>query len=129
MYSYTRGFTLIEVLIGLVLLSLILLGFDGIGMLALQKSQETYFYEAAENQMQVITERLMALHNLQNLNAQINQWNGENEIILPQGYGLVQGVFPSYEVSVFWGERNNTQVCTMTILGHSGCIKRKIQLD
>ena len=78
------GFSLLEVLISLVLLTFILLGVDAIEMVTLQNNQASYFSSVAENQLHSISQQLCSAGNSINTSEIIAAWNQENEILLPQ---------------------------------------------
>ncbi len=115
------GFTLIEVLISLLLLSSILIGFDAFCIHSLRGIRNTFFFVQATNQVMSMEERLIALKNHAGIDEQIRIWNVENAKVLPQGFGKVEGVYPQYTVQIFWG--NKKPPCENTQIGNNGCIK------
>lgn len=96
------GFTYVELIISLLLLSLILLGLNAMEVMALRQSSRAWYYQVAVNQADNMLDRLRALKKDTGLDDQIKRWNQENGVILPQGGGIVQGEFPAYTVQVFW---------------------------
>lgn len=98
------GFTLIEVLISLFILSLILLGFNGMLLLATQQTHAAYHFSIASQQMITMIERLHALGNAEGLEDQIITWNAQNRQLLPHGIGTITGSYPSYTVTLHWGK-------------------------
>ena len=109
------GFSFIEVLVSLLLLSLILLCFDAAELFSLRTTQEAYYFNVATHQLNAMTERLIALADHHGLEQQIVIWDAQNKEILPKGRGKVEGRFPDYWVSVCWGK--------------SECLKEKIELS
>lgn len=104
----TAGFSFIEILISMLLLSLIFLGMDGAGVYALHNDKNAWVYRVAFNQLSNMTERLRVVgDDNQYLKQQIEVWNRQNAEILPNGKGTVIGEYPSYIVSVSWGEVND----------------------
>lgn len=99
-----NGFSLIEVLISLLILSLILLGFDAMEIDALRENRNAYYFSVAENQLNSIAQRIQA--HPQDITKQLMIWNQQNQQILPQGKGNVSGLFPNYIVTIFWGEKH-----------------------
>src|SRR5205809_775092 len=99
-----KGFSLIEVLISILLLSIALIGIDALELNSLRISRETYYLSVATNQMQSIADRLKVFSNNNVLQSEIDDWNRENKNILPQGRGQVSGIFPFYQIAVFWGD-------------------------
>lgn len=123
---YLRGFTLIEVLISLILLSLLLLGFNAMEMDALRSARAAYYFDLATQQLIAMTECLRVLGANQNLNEQITLWNLQNQDVLPAGRGTVSGSYPSYVIAVYWGKFS--QECKQVKLGQSGCVQQRLQL-
>jgi hypothetical protein len=97
-----RGLTLLEVLVSLVLLMLMLLGFDAMQLSALRSAKSAYYLSVATQQVDVIVQRLSVLKELFNGDA-IAEWNIENQTVLPNGLGRVDGQFPNYRISINWG--------------------------
>ena len=98
----STGFTLLEILISLFLLSLILLGLDAMQIYALRENRAAFYFLTAENQIDAMIERLYALNTQENLAEQINIWNQQNQEVLPLGKGSVSGYFPSYTLKIEW---------------------------
>src|SRR5690242_4208553 len=97
--SKVSGFTFIEVIVSLLLLSLILLGFNAMQLQALRETQSAYDYSVAALQLNAMTERLRALDKWAGLQEQINIWNLQNKQVLPQGKGEVMG----HTIKITWG--------------------------
>jgi Tfp pilus assembly protein PilV len=123
MYYSLLGFSLIEVLISLLLLSFILLGFDATEMYSVRAIRAAYYFDVATNQLNNMYERLRMLGADDDVSSQIIMWNKENQIVLPQGRGQVLGHFPDYTIIVYWG---NIPMCTHNQLGNSGCINQHL---
>lgn len=122
MANVNLGFTLIEILISLFLLSLILFGFNSFELYSLREARNSYYYSVAENQLNNMVERLQ---HPTHLNQKIEIWNKQNRQLLPHGHGQVDGQFPSYTVSIFWGSAESQPSCKK---GRSDCISIPIQL-
>ncbi|EKD74275.1 MAG: hypothetical protein ACD_45C00012G0010 [uncultured bacterium] len=118
------GFTLIEILVSLLLMSVILFGFDAIEIYSLKQAKTAYFLGIAVNQMANMSERLIALQTHTELAEQVNRWNQENQSVLPNGFGVVMGHFPNYILSLYWGGK--LQSCVKNQLGEPGCLREKI---
>jgi prepilin-type N-terminal cleavage/methylation domain-containing protein len=121
-----NGFTLIEVLISLLLLSLMLLGFDAMGIFGHSETRSAYYYTQAVNQIFCLEERLRALNVHDGLENQIEIWNKENQTVLPNALGSVTGIYPTYTITLFWGESQTD--CPHVRVGQSGCVSEKITL-
>ena len=96
------GYTLIEVLVSLLLLSVMLLGMDVMQIFALRQSRAAYYLSVAHTQMQSISERLRMTATLDPAMT-ISAWNTENALVLPQGVGYVRGSYPVYHAQLCWG--------------------------
>lgn len=97
------GFTLIEVLISLFILSFILLGFNGMLLQSERYTYADYYFSIASQQMITMIERLHALGDAPGLEDQIAHWNTENMQLLPKGEGVIEGFYPSYTITLHWG--------------------------
>ena len=71
-------------MISLLLLSLILLGFNAMQIQALRETQHAYYFTVATFQWNAMAERLRALKDQGGLEHLIKNWNTEN-LILPNG--------------------------------------------
>lgn len=120
------GFSLIEVLVSLLLLSLILMGFDAFCLSSVRGLREDYYFTQASNQVSMMSERLRALDAADGMHEQIEQWNKENATVLPLGKGEVSGSYPNYVITVYWGEKQSE--CTNMRIGGAGCIREKLYL-
>jgi len=123
----TKGFSLIEVLISLLLISLILFGLDAAQIYAIKEAKIAYFFNAAINQINNASERLAVLKMHDGLDQQITTWNAENQTLLPAGFGEIVGEFPHYIITIYWG--NAPHHCEKQQIGPAGCLKKEIQLE
>lgn len=117
------GFTLLEVLLSLLLISFILLGLDATQIYALKRAKAHYFFSLATQQVNNLREQLYAGRQVIDINAQVANWNKQNHLLLPQGFGVLTGNFPNYVVTLYWGTMD---FCAQTYIGESGCVKEKI---
>lgn len=124
MKNKNKGFSLVEILISMLLLSLILLGLDGMQIHALQQSRIACISSIAANQLHAMAERLRAC-SMDEIEDQILIWNQQNNLVLPGGRGKVEGQYPSYTLIIFWGEHKNNE-CKKNQIGQSGCLIKKI---
>ena len=99
MKSPHSGFSLIEVLVSLLLLSFILLSFDAAEIVAFRKSRDAYYFSIAVNQLNAMKERLRVFKNHSGLEQQIELWNLQNQEVLPQGKGIVT----EQQIKINWG--------------------------
>jgi prepilin-type N-terminal cleavage/methylation domain-containing protein len=120
------GFSLIEVLVSLLLISFILLGFNSTEVSSMSAIRDAYQFNLANHQLNNITERLRILKQYPGIEQQVAEWNTENQMILPQGKGEVEGHFPEYTISIRWGEQELP--CQQNQLTQGGCLTRHISL-
>jgi type II secretory pathway component PulJ len=119
------GFSLFEVLICLVLLTISVLGLEAMQAKAVKDSRKFYYLCVAVHQLENMTERLYALHNLTGLESQLRSWNQENQILLPQGQGYIQGTYPNYHIMISWLDAPK---CLANSLGLKACLSADINV-
>ena len=117
-----HGFSVIEVLISLLILSLILLGFDAMQIASLRRCQQAYFFSVAEQQLVAMSERLQSFSEI---TKQIAIWNQQNQQLLPNGLGVISGTYPDYQLSIFWGEKMHPDDCQA---GKTKCLTIEVHL-
>lgn len=113
------GYTLIEILVSLLLLSILMLGLNTIQAVSLRSARAADYVGIAEMQLYSMAERLTLLTDSA-VNDQISLWNEQNSRELPNGHGVVSGHFPAYHVAIYWGKA--TQPCDQLLQGLSGCL-------
>ena len=100
------GFSLLEVLISLFILSIALLGLDATGLFSWQLQLNAYYAALAEQQLQNMEERLRLLEvSPFALEQEVALWNLENKRLLPKVKGKVSGTYPNFELSLIWGQK------------------------
>lgn len=82
-----NGFSLIEVLVTLIILSLGLLSIAGIEIVALRNTQQAYLRSVATTQIAAMLERLRANQSDIARNNEYQRWNVANQRLLPQANG------------------------------------------
>lgn len=97
--NHCYGFSLCEVLISIMILTIGILAITKMQLLAIQNDEDAYFYSVGENQLQTMTEYI-AFGSLPHSD-EIQQWNNENAWALPQGVGYITGQGP-YIVVLNW---------------------------
>ena len=122
------GFSFIELLISLLLLALVLLGFDAMEIYALRETQAAYFFSVAENQLHSMVEHLYALEKSADISQTVDSWDKQNHEVLPHGKGYVVGVFPNYKITIFWGEKTNKCTCPKKLLEKNYCLTTQVNL-
>jgi prepilin-type N-terminal cleavage/methylation domain-containing protein len=103
------GFSLIEILITLFVISVGILGIIGLQLSSLRVTQNAYFQSIAITQLTALIERMRA-HKPENWPTQLLEWNTINLEVLPQGKGTYACM----------NEKNEKTVCTITLLWEQG---------
>ncbi len=116
-----QGISLIEVVVSLFLLSFMLLGLDAMNLYSMRENKNAWIFTKVVNQLNVMTQELKAMKSLNGLDELIKEWNRENHEIFLDGYGVVSGEYPNYEVELSWGGYQGA--CGNNIVGISGCWK------
>jgi prepilin-type N-terminal cleavage/methylation domain-containing protein len=98
------GFTLIEVLLSLFILSLCLLGLDAMQLSALHAAKNAYDFSVAAAQISNMHERMLALNN-QSFTQELEKWNQQNHSVLLKGQGWIKGHYPHYHIILSWQEQ------------------------
>lgn len=114
------GFSLIEVLVSLFLLGLIVLGFAATEVHALHTQRAAYNFNVAIIELQGMIERVRVMRGRADLTSLLASWNQQNQEVLLQGWGTIEG----NEITIYWGKRVGN--CAHTTLGVSGCIREEI---
>lgn len=106
------GFTLLEILISLFLLSLILLGLDAMELAALREAQTAYSFAVAAEQAKAISGRI-----------RVKQGRDMTEWVqhLTNGKGSVRGNYPHQQIIIFWGAQE-MHACEKDIIKKNGCL-------
>jgi len=120
MLTSHKGSSFIEILISLLLISSLAIGMDMMQVNALRKSLSSYYFAIATQQLANITEKLSVYHST-DLSDLIEHWNQQNQIVLPQGKGSINGIFPNSEAVIFWGGANEEN-CHATKAEKTGCV-------
>ena len=90
----------------------------------LKEQSNAYHLSLAIQQIQNMEERLLALRVQSELAAQVQEWNLQNQMLLPSGRGEVLGQHPNYFISLTWANSN----CKDNNGVISGCIKEEFIL-
>lgn len=98
------GFSLIEVLIAWMLLSLTVVGIMTFQIEMLRNSHDVYLQSTAAIQANNLLERLKANHLPDYRNRELDEWNLQNRELLPDGLGKYQCMISHCEVDLQWRE-------------------------
>lgn len=82
-----KGFSLLEVMLALFILSVGLLGMVGMQLSAMKYTDEAYFQSLATTQLSSMMERLRANHSSESRERDFQRWNVLNATLLPEGEG------------------------------------------
>jgi len=99
------GFSLIEVLVALFLLSVALLGVAGLHLVSLAHNHSAYLESIASQQLVSMAERLRANQG-QQLAQEMILWNADNQRLLPAGQGEVSYYEDQYLIVLSWQWRD-----------------------
>ncbi|MDX1900840.1 MAG: prepilin-type N-terminal cleavage/methylation domain-containing protein [Gammaproteobacteria bacterium] len=124
--NHYSGFTFLEILVSLFLLSIALFGLDVIHLRTLRDTQSAWYFSLATLQLNNLSEQLHAMHSESELAAIIQEWNMQNQNVLPKGRGSVVKNSATYQVTIAWG--NDSAPCTHNHIDISGCLREDIPL-
>ena len=96
------GFTLLEALLALFILSFGLLGIAGMQLAGLEQSQDSYFESVAAVQLFSLQERLRVNKSQEAKNQELEYWNMSNARLLPRGKGNYQCQQKFCTLRIFW---------------------------
>lgn len=114
------GSSFIEITISMVLLSIILLGFDGMQIIALREAKSAYYYTVAMQQLHTMLDQL-EISDGNDMPQSLLLWNKQNREVLPDGYGVMCHANNHRTLAIFWGGATE-QGCHGNHIGQSGCI-------
>lgn len=97
-----QGFTLLEVLVSLLMVSIGLLGITGMQLFGLRHAGEAYEYAVATVQLESMLERLRANQTPEARSNELIRWNNINQRVLPNGKGDYECQQGICRVEVSW---------------------------
>lgn len=100
-----QGFSLLELLIALIILTIGLLGFAQAEIASLRDAQTAYFQSMASLQAAGMAERLRGCGNLKSncVSREKTDWQSETKTLLPNVTSEVSPCHPDCKISLQWG--------------------------
>jgi prepilin-type N-terminal cleavage/methylation domain-containing protein len=114
------GFSFIEILISLSIISFLIFSMDFIQVNSLRAQVATYYYAMATLAAKEIMEKL-TFPALQNKNEIIHQWQASVSEILPKGRAYLTQQSEMTNISITWGEETEKK-CEQTKIEMNGCL-------
>lgn len=111
-----QGFTLIEVLIASIILTIGLLELMKLQIVSINHTQAAQNRTIANNQLQNMVQLLRSNIPKSAFTSEIAQWNTSNKALLPQGHGEVEKTQEGYRVTIAWNERDAAQASPQPIV-------------
>lgn len=104
MRDYVKGFSLIEVLVALCVLSVGLFGIASLQSVALRRNYDAYLHSIAVTQLASMFDRLQ----VSTPEKELSIWNRVNAKLLPQGKGEYSP--SSHLISIRWFSRSSNKI-------------------
>lgn len=103
LFASQQGFSLLELLTALIILSIGLLAFAKSQVTALRDNQTAHFYSLANTQTLSLVERLRACEKQSTCIAQAkSDWQNENQLLLPAATSTVNDCTAICEITIAW---------------------------
>lgn len=118
---YSCGFTLLEVMVSLFMLSLVLFGITAAEVKALREARGILYFSRAISLSENMAEYLLVYAEP---SGYLSQWQYEVQHDLPDASAAVTGLSPRFTISITWGGYD--RVCHQSKAGLSGCVKYTI---
>lgn len=103
------GFSLIEVLISLLLISLILLGLDVTDVYVLHQNKDSWSMMVAANQIKSMIERISVCNSEKEVVDQVAQWRQENKKLFMHGH--ISQSLSDYTITICWDSLQTKSAC------------------
>lgn len=107
-----QGYSFLEILISLCILSFGLLGFVQAQLLALRTNQAAYLQSVAQTRLISLAETIQACASIKcsvaNLGEQVATWNIDNAKLLPQGKGSLLKQNNYHLINIHWQSAENS---------------------
>lgn len=116
-----QGLTLLEVLISLFIFSLLLFGLDAMQVHTLRHAKASFYASVAMQQIENMIEHLKVAKGAP-LEELEKKWNEQNQRILPNGRGVLMGIYPHLKIAIFWGKEEGDLECNEDKLDQDGCL-------
>lgn len=123
----SRGFTYIELLISISLLSFLFLGMHAMQASSLHQAKGVFYSQIAKEELENLSEILSIASSDQHQEI-IEEWKREVESALPGGNGEVDSDLSVWRAVVYWGN-GNALSCKKNKAGESGCLRQEIAIN
>ncbi|MBN1684415.1 MAG: prepilin-type N-terminal cleavage/methylation domain-containing protein [Gammaproteobacteria bacterium] len=100
MKNFQYGFTFIEVLVALCLMSIVLLGIEKMLIMALRMNRQAWFQTISVNQIKNMAEIIKIKR--EGWTQFYPMWQMQNQLLLPKGMGKVLPLGPKFNIFVLW---------------------------
>lgn len=118
MNNKTHGFSLLEILIAMLILSIGLLGFARAQVISLRHNETAYLQSVAEIQNNSLAEYIRACDNQDTpscVTQQIANWKRENNLLLPLSKNTIDITNDHYTVTSTWQSVSTTNKSSLQI--------------
>ncbi len=99
---YCSAFSLIETTVALLLICIGVLGIAALQLTSLRQTEMAYYQSVAALQAASLLERLRVNVTSSARGREIQEWNQQNETLLPKGYGYYQCAISQCIVTIVW---------------------------
>lgn len=116
------GFSLIEVLVALCLVTIILLEIAKVHLHSIKISQQAMFLNQANEQLRVMANTIHITNG--NYTRLLSAWNQDNKELLPNSYGEIKKNGKQYKIYLFWvSSKNSFWQCDTTQKDKQSCVE------
>ncbi len=99
-----RGFSFIESLIAILLLTIMMLTFGEIMLSALNRTAQGFYQTIASEQLNGLAEMMVQFPD--QYSQFLSQWNQDNQKLLPEGRGEIKEDVDAYRITLKWHAGN-----------------------
>lgn len=121
-----RGYSLIEILVSLSILSFMLLSYDAMQFRALYEASVAHREAIALNQLTTM-EQIIQSAAPNRYSREFTLWNKDNQAQLPHGEGRVLSYASKHVIELWWGDHPE-KACRENQIGMSGCLRAIVEV-